>query len=320
MQCVQGTSALPAPPKEAVLTIGNFDGLHRGHQTILEKVGARAQSLGGTSCLLTFDPPPARVVSRAKPVPQIGTLEDRQAIARALGVDVFIVEPFTRELAGYAPERFAQEIILERIAPRALFVGYDFAFGRSRAGDYAFLKGFFAPHGIPVYQVEAVRHTPDLIVSSSAIRRCVLAGDVGLAAELMGRPHFIKGVVEKGDQRGRTLGFPTANVAQETELLPEKGVYATWLQVGGRLLPGVTNVGERPTFGGGVVKVEVHALDFQGDLYGQSVSVWFLERLRGEQRFDGLGALKTQISQDVLAARSALAHRQPSPLVTALLT
>lgn len=310
MMMVRGVARLPEPPQRVVLTLGNFDGLHRGHQTLLQGVVARARELDGTAVLMTFDPPPARVLGKGD-VPRIVTLEDKIDLIAAEDVDLVVVEPFTRELAGWEPEHFAREILLQRLDPVEIRVGYDFCFGRNRSGDVAFLRSFFQPLGREVIRVEAIREGGD-IISSTRIREVIVAGDVGLAEEMLGRPHFVRGRVVPGDKRGRTIGFPTANVAPQTELVPAVGVYATWISAAGRLHLSVTNVGYRPTVGGSDLRIETHLFDFEGDLYGEEVTVWFSARLRGEQKFAGLDALKAQINVDALQARRVL-HQGPPP-------
>ena len=306
-QVVHGSQGLKVPPPGAVVTIGNFDGVHLGHRHILQTLAERAREVGGSACLLTFDPPPSRVVGRRKAVPQITTLEDRQWLVDDAGVDVMVIEPFTPELAAWSPERFVSEILHGRFDPVEVWVGYDFAFGRDRAGDVHFLEAWFKEHGVTVRQLHAVTGDGGDIISSTRVRELMTQGDVGAAAALLGRPHFVRGPVVQGDRRGRTIGFPTANVASVTELLPANGVYATWLSVDGVAWPSVTNVGQRPTFQGEGVRVETHVFDFDSDLYGRDVAVWFHSRLRGEQRFDGIDALVQQIREDAAEARHRLA-------------
>lgn len=319
MRVVFGSHSLGSPPLGAVLTIGNFDGVHRGHRFILSNLAERAAEVGGTACLLTFDPPPSRVVGRRQPVPQITTLEDRQWLASEVGLDCFVVEPFTHELAAYPPERFVREILHGCFRPAEVWVGYDFAFGRNREGDAGFLERWFADGGTRVRQLHAVTGEGGEIISSTRVRQRVALGDVAGAAELLGRPHFVRGRVVEGDRRGRLLGFPTANLDPMTELLPAPGVYAAWFSVDGQVHPAVTNVGNRPTFSGEGVRVEAHLLGFSGDLYGREVTVWFAERLREERRFEGVDALVTQIRADAADAASRLSGA-PVPALAAAST
>lgn len=343
MRNIESTSALTEPVSQGVLTIGNFDGIHRGHQLILNEVVRRARAMGGTSVVMSFDPPPGRVLGRQL-APQVMTMPDRARLAGALGVDVFITQPFTLELAHMMPLEFVEEILEAYIRPKVILVGYDFCFGRERQGDVHFLRAYYTPKGVEVLQlgpfalsmgalstgagsVEAsidggssgaqTGGSPGEIVSSSAIRRLVQAGDVERAAIMLGRPHLLSGRVVHGEARGRTIGFPTANLESETELLPANGVYATWLWVDGIRWPSVTNVGMRPTFEGQKLTIEAHLLDFSGDLYGKLVRLELVSRLRVEQKFAGLDSLKAQIARDVAEARLRVGNGSAGAVVSA---
>lgn len=316
MQRFQGTHEISSRLEDVVLTIGNFDGMHLGHQMILREVVARARALGGTSVVMTFDPQPGRVLGKQF-TPGVMTLEDRAAIALSLDVDVFIVQPFTLELAHMVPTDFVEQVLLPYLDLRSVMVGYDFCFGRERSGDIHFLRRYFGPRNVDVYQfgqlsLNVSEGDTQEAISSSRVRKLVLEGQVARAAHLLGRSHFLRGTVVTGDQRGRTIGFPTANIASRTELVPAIGVYATWLEVDGKRLPSVTNVGMRPTFEGQDLRIEAHVLDFEGDLYGQEVVLHFEERIRGEARFSGIDALKAQIAQDVAQGRALLAGSRGS--------
>lgn len=309
MRHIQGIQSLSSPIEGAVLTLGNFDGVHLGHQMIVREVQALARQRHGTSVVLTFDPPPGRVLGKATS-PQIATLSDRARWMAGLGIELFVLETFTPALAAMTAEQFVEQLLETYIRPKAIFIGYDFCFGRERRGDVHFLRSYYEPRGVDVYQLGPLTlglpGGGEEIISSSNIRRLVLEGHVERAAAMLGRPHELHGSVVHGDARGRTLGFPTANIVPETELLPAHGVYAGFLRVGDARLPAVTNIGNRPTFSGATVTVESHVLDFQGDLYHQPVVLELVSRLRGEQKFSGLDALKAQIAQDVLQARRRL--------------
>lgn len=297
------------PPTDApVLTIGNFDGVHLGHAALLRRLVERARALGAPACVYTFEPPPRRVLQPDRCPPRILTLEDKLHHLGEAGVDQVVVEPFTRELAGRAPEWFAREVLGEHLRPRALITGYDFRFGRARAGDAALLARL-----LPTLEIEAFGRVSAEVdglaegVSSSAIRERVARGEVHAAAQLLGRPFAVAGIVLQGDQRGRELGFPTANVEPEGELLPAPGVYAVrGVLPDGAPLPAVANLGVRPTFGGTRLALEVHLLDWTGDLYGARLRVELVQRLREERRFAGLDALRAQIAEDVRQARAQL--------------
>lgn len=287
-----------------VVTIGNFDGVHLGHQTLLRRVIARAAELGGPSCVFTFHPPPRDVLRPDNPVPRIQSLEDKLDALQAVGIEQIVVEPFDLALAGQEPRWFADEILVRRLNVGALVLGYDFRFGKRRAGNAAMLRKWL---DVPVEEVEACQVDGE-IVSSSRIRELVREGAVEEARRLLTRPHRARGVVQAGDQRGRELGFPTANVRPETPLLPAPGVYAVRAHLeGGAVVPAVANLGRRPTFGGdGGTVLEVHLLDFTGDLYDQKLGVDFIARVRDEVRFAGVQELVSQIKADVATARQIL--------------
>lgn len=303
-----GSESYP-PLHQPALTIGNFDGVHLGHAALLRRLVERAQALGVPSCVYTFEPPPRRVLQPQASPPRILTLADKLELLGAAGVDHVVVEGFNRELSLRPAEWFASEILGARIQPRLLIAGYDFRFGRGRAGDAARLGQLLPKLEIETFgRVELDLDDKRVVVSSSAVRERIAQGEVRLAAQLLGRPFFIGGEVVAGDQRGRSIGFPTANLRHDGELLPADGVYAVRVQLpSGQLWPGVANLGVRPTFGTLAFAVEVHLLDFVGDLYGARLRVHVVERLRGERRFSGVAQLKAQIEQDAQSARLALA-------------
>jgi len=299
----RGTAAFVPPGDGVVLTIGNFDGVHRGHRALVSRTREVAAALGSPSALLTFDPAPRDVIRPDNGVPRIQVLPDKLATLGATGIDHVVVEPFTLATAGQPPEAFATEILRDRLGVRALVLGYDFRFGRKRAGDAELLRRVL---DVPVEEVSAlvVDGAP---VSSSRIREAVARGDLPTATHLLGRPHALCGTVQHGDARGRALGFPTANVRPDTPLTPPYGVYAVRVEVDGRWVDGVANWGVRPMWELAEPLLEVHLLDFDGDLYDRRLAVSMVQHLRGEARFDGLEALKAAIDADVAAARAALA-------------
>ncbi len=297
----RASSAAPGP----VLSIGNFDGVHRGHRHLLAQVVEEARQRGVPAAVYTFDPPPRAVLAPSLRQPRITAWPDRVRLLGELGIDHVIIERFSRAFAQHPPAWFADEVLAQRIAPVAMIVGYDFRFGRARAGTVETLQ---ARLSIPVAQVEALVEDGETL-SSSLVRALIGEGAVARAATLLGRPHFVRGVVVPGDARGRTIGFPTANVETDAELLPAAGVYVVEARVnGGPWRDAVANLGVRPTFGGdGPFLVEVHLLDFKGDLYGAELEVRFRDRIRGEQRFSGPDALVARIREDVQQARARLA-------------
>lgn len=292
-----------------MVTLGSFDGVHLGHQELIRRAQDRAQALGGHSCAYTFHPAPQDVLRPDNGIPRIQRLEDRLSRLLELGVDHVVVEPFDLEFARREASWFVQVVLLHRLRAREIVVGWDFRFGRNREGDADLIA---RSSGLPVHQIEALCDGTEPI-SSSRIRRALAAGRVGAATALLGRPHEAVGEVVPGDGRGRTLGFPTANLRPLSSLLPMNGVYAVRARMEeprGDWLPGVANLGTRPTFSGSERRVEVHLLDYRADLYGRRLRVAFVQRLRDERRFAGAEDLRAQIDRDIAAARGAL---EPGP-------
>jgi riboflavin kinase/FMN adenylyltransferase len=299
----------PRDRPKAVVTVGNFDGVHRGHQALALAALARARSRHEGCLALTFDPHPAVVLNPERAPRSLVTLSQKAELLEALGVDVLAVLPFTPGLATFSPRDFAARVLVHELRAQSVVVGEGFRFGRARAGDVAELERLGQELGFEVVAVSAVLHDGRR-VSSTRIRESLLQGDVATAAVLLGRPYFVDGQVVRGDGRGRTLGIPTANLALENEITPKEGVYAARVAwpAGGPPRAAVANLGRRPTFGGGEVTVEAHLLDFEDDLYGQWLRLSFVERLRDEKAFTGREALVAQIQADVLQARRVLSE------------
>jgi len=300
VQVIHGSRAYPTAGQGPVLTIGNFDGVHLGHRTLLDRVVETAHQMGRPAAVLTFDPAPRDVLRPDNDIPRIQSLDDKIHCLGEVGIDQVIVEAFTKDLGGKSPEWFATEILTKRLRASAFVLGWDFRFGRKRAGTVENLGAWV---DVPMEQVNALK-TGEQVVSSSRIRTAVRDGEVETAAKLLGRAHRNRGVVVHGEHRGRQLGFPTANVAIDTPLRPCPAVYAVRCDIGdGVPRPAVANLGRRPTFGGGKIVLEVHLLDFEGDLYGTAVAVDYVGKIRGEVTFSGIDALKTQIAADCQRAR-----------------
>lgn len=297
----EGSEAYIASSPGPVVTIGNFDGVHLGHQALVSAARQRAVATGGPSLALTFSPLPREVLAPARSAPRLQTTPARVAALRRHGIDQVVVERFDEALAARDPEWFADVVLRQRLGARAVIVGWNFRFGKDRRGDADLLRSLL---DAPVESVDAVHHGQKP-VSSSRIRTAIGAGEVRAAAALLGRPYALHGTVVHGHQRGRELGFPTANIAPETAV-PANGVYAVTLRVGDEERAAVANLGVRPTFDAGPRSVEVHVLDFDADLYDQRVRVSFIERIRGERKFQGRDALMDQIARDVEATRAAL--------------
>ncbi|MCB9781145.1 MAG: bifunctional riboflavin kinase/FAD synthetase [Alphaproteobacteria bacterium] len=303
-QVYAGSAAWPADAPDPVVTIGNFDGVHMGHRSLLTRLVERARERGAPAVVYTFEPPPRVVLAPSQHVARIMAWPDKVRLLGEQGVDAVVVERFSHAFAQHPPDWFVHEVLARRLHVGALVVGYDFRFGRARAGDLALVRRLLPD--LPVEQIGAAEDGGG-IASSSRIRSVVASGDMAHAAQLLGRPHFVRGTVVGGDQRGRTIGFPTANVQTETELLPAHGVYAVWTRIdGGAPLPAMANLGVRPTFDGRRPLLEVHLLDWSGDLYGHELRVDFIARLRDEQRFAHVDALADQLRRDADAARDAL--------------
>jgi riboflavin kinase/FMN adenylyltransferase len=315
LQVVAGSAALTRELVNAVVTIGNFDGLHVGHRTILEIVIARARARRGEAVVYTFDPHPRKALQPQRPLGLLTTLPQKLERLEATGIDVVVVEPFDEAFASISPERFVREILHGRLRPVEVYVGYDFRFGKEREGSMRLLTEL-GPHlGFSVTIVPEVR-VEGRDVNSTRIRGLLAEGKVEDAAVLLDRPYGVWGRVVQGDRRGRTLGFPTANLELDNEVLPQAGVYAGHVRLldegspaAGLRWPGVANLGRRPTFAGsGTDRLvcEVHLLDWSGDLYGRRVELAFERRLRAERRFPDAEALRAQIAADAAEARRVL--------------
>ena len=292
-----------------VLTLGNFDGAHLGHQAIIRGAVAKAREVGAECVALTFEPHPVAVLAPDRAPPMIQTLHDRLGSLRDLGVDVTVLQRFTLDFATLDPEAFVRDFLLRHIDVEHVVVGYNVNFGRARAGSAETLRALGTRLGFGVDVVGPVSIPGDgAQVSSTRLRELIQAGDMAGARRVLGRPHAIRGRVVVGDRRGRTLGFPTANLRlRRGLLLPPDGVYAVVGEVDGRSHEGVLNIGVRPTFGGRQRTIEVHLLDFAGDLYRRWLVVKVIERLRGEASFSGPEALRAAITADVARARRILA-------------
>lgn len=294
--------AAPAGPH--ALSIGVFDGVHRGHQSLIRRMTAEAEARGLTGGVVTFHPNPLAVVRPGQPFVYLTSLEQRVELLRALpGVEFVVVLEFTSDLAQVSAEDFAR-LLAEEAGLRLLVVGEDFALGRGREGDVARLTELGRELDFEVAPVALVADD-EAHVSSTRTRAALAGGDMEQVARLLGRPFTLRGPVLHGDERGRTIGFPTLNIGVSPDrALPPNGVYATRAEVRGRRLAGCTNIGVRPTFDGGSRQVETYLLDFEGDLYDQLVTVELVHRLRDEQKFSGVEALVEQIGRDVAQTRA----------------
>jgi riboflavin kinase/FMN adenylyltransferase len=295
----------PRPPRwsQPVLALGNFDGVHRGHRKILDRLCRVARERAATAVVMTFDPHPPRVVRPDKAPPLLMTTAQKlQAVADA-GVQGAAVVRFTPELSRWDPETFVRTALVGWLHVSEVWVGADFVFGHDRAGNFSVLRALGVQYGFKAEKIDPVRYK-DFVVSSTRIRRLVSEGRVDEAGALLGHQYHLDGTVVRGDERGRTIGFPTANLCTDNELLPPHGVYATTARVGEVVYASVSNVGTRPTVDvSGRTTVETHLLDFDRDLYGQTIRLGFVQRLRDERAFGSLDLLRTQIDDDCRRAR-----------------
>jgi riboflavin kinase/FMN adenylyltransferase len=298
------------PPRWAqpVLALGNFDGLHRGHMKIIDRVRRRAGERGGTPAVMTLDPHPPRVLRPDKAPPLLMTKQQKlDALGRA-GMQGIAVVRFTHELSLWEPEQFVRTVLVEWLHVAEVWVGANFLFGHARSGTFSVLRSLGARYGFRAEKIDPVRYK-DFVVSSTRIRRLVSEGRVDEAGALLGHHYFIEGTVTRGAGRGRGLGFPTANLCPDNELVPPAGVYATMVGIDGVVWPSITNIGMRPTFGDvDRPVIEAHIFDFNRDLYGRTLRLSFVQRLRDERAFPDVDALRAQIDADCRSARHLFSH------------
>lgn len=298
---------LPRDGRGTVVTVGTFDGVHQGHWAVLQEIRRRARAADRRSVLLTFHPHPLRIVRPEAAPPLLTTPAEKKEILAESGLDYAVFLQFSRVLSQYSPERFVREILVGRLGVEELVIGYDHGFGRGRAGDAETLRELGVELGFEVDVVDPVEVGSEA-VSSTRIRKAVAEGEMGRARRGLGRPYSIRGVVVKGEGRGRSLGFPTANleVVDGEKLVPPEGIYAVRGALRSGIHPGALHLGPRPTFRGSPPTIELHLLDFEGELYGELVRVDFVERLRGVRPFSTVEALVEQMRADVARAREVL--------------
>jgi riboflavin kinase/FMN adenylyltransferase len=296
------------PLPNAVVTSGTFDGVHRGHQTILARLTEVAKASGGESVLITYWPHPRTVVSNdSQNLKLLTTLEEKTDLVDQAGVDHLVIIPFTRSFSQLTSEEYINQILIEKIGTKKLVIGYDHRFGRDREGGFEYIKAHQHEYGFEVEEIP--RQDVDAVgVSSSKIRAALNEGNIHTANQFLGRPYTLTGTIVKGRQLGRTIGFPTANmqVDDAAKLVPANGVYAVAVEYGGQTLGGMLNIGFRPTVAGTHQTIETYIFDFDKDIYGEHMTLRFREFLRPEQKFDGLPALVAQLKYDEEAARAVL--------------
>lgn len=288
-----------------VLALGNFDGVHLGHQEILKKVMERAMEIDGLSAAFTFDPHPIKVLAPEKYLPLITPTEKKIKLMEELGLSAVICAEFNLDFANLHPRSFVKDILIDGIGAKEVVVGFNYAFGKGREGGLDFLRGMAEDYGFKLHVVEPVK-IGGVVVSSSKVREAIWAGNARLAATLLGRPYGMEGVVVTGRNRGKKLGFPTANIETKGELFPKSGVYAAIIILNGKQYKAVANVGKHPTFPEDPFSVEAHIFDFDSDIYGKEVEILFIGRIRDDMAFQTPEALSEQIRLDALKAKEVL--------------
>ena len=306
MQVLTGTEGIPPEFREAFITIGNFDGVHLGHRSIFQKLIMEARKENRRALLVTFVPHPKMLLHpERRPFYLLTTIEEKIKLLEALGLDGLIIIPFTLEYAQTTAESFIFDVLWKNLQVRKIFIGHDYSFGKDKRGNEDMLKAFGKKLGFDLAVINALA-VGDTVVSSTRIRAAILEGDVKTAAMLLGRPYNVSGTVIEGKRRGAALGFPTANIKPNKELLPAKGVYAAIVNLDGKRYNGALSIGLNPTFGDVQLSMEAHLMDFSGDIYGKYVDVLFIERIREERKFPGPEMLSLQIKKDAEEARGIL--------------
>ena len=310
MEIINNLDTIVKPYKNAVISIGNFDGVHIGHQALFHEVIEKAGAIKGTSIAMTFEPHPLRVLEQNNLPPLITLYEQKTELIARSGIDVLICVPFTREFAALSATEFVLDLLIKRIGMSVIVVGEDYTFGRNREGNLDLLQVMAGQHNFEVIRVDWIqiaKYHPGRI-SSTRIRQMVLDGKVAEVQQLLGRQYQLRGLVTTGrDRGGKLLGFPTANINLHDELCPKTGVYAVTVEYGDQHFQGVANIGYSPTFDDRMFTVEVHILDFDQNIYGQKIRINFVKRIRDEIKFASIEQLSEQIKQDVMEARKILA-------------
>ena len=309
MQVYRDLSQLPNLPRP-VVTIGTFDGVHLGHRALISRVGDLAKACGGTSVLVTFFPHPRSIIQPDAELRMLQTLDEKLEALADEGLDALVVVPFTREFSDIPAEAYVRDFLLRDLRPHTVVIGYDHRYGRDRSGDITLLRSMAEASGVRVIEIDE-QDIDAIAVSSTRIRKALLAGRVEEAEQLLGRPYSLSGIVIRGDQIGRQLGYPTANlhVADATKLVPADGIYAIRVTRGDTVYGGMLSIGMRPTFNGTERRIEANLFDFSGDLYGETLQVSCLAWLRGEVRFEDRAALVAAMDQDRLQSLAILASR-----------
>jgi riboflavin kinase/FMN adenylyltransferase len=310
MEIIKNLDNIVKPFKNAVISIGNFDGVHIGHQALFHEVIEKAEAINGTSVAMTFEPHPLKVLEQNNMPPLITLSEQKTELISRSGIDVLICVPFTREFAALSAREFVADLLIKRIGMSAIVVGEDYTFGRNREGNLELLQSMAGQHNFEVIRVDWIQIAKNYPgrISSTRIRELVMEGKVAEVQQLLGRHYQLRGLVTTGrDRGGKLLGFPTANINLHDELCPKTGVYAVTVECRGQTFEGVANIGFSPTFEDRLFTVEVHILDFHQNIYGRKIKINFVKRIRDEIKFASIEQLSEQIKQDVVKARNILA-------------
>jgi riboflavin kinase / FMN adenylyltransferase len=291
--------------ENAVVTIGNFDGVHLGHREIFRRVRKAAADINGVSVVISFIPHPLKLLPSRKNIRLITTYPEKERLIRASGLDCLVIIPFTKEIASVTATDFVREILVGKIGLKKLIIGYDYAFGRDREGNVALLRQLGKELGFDIEVLEPIGNGV-IVYSSTGIREMIGKGNVREVMNLLGRNYSLTGTVVHGHHRGKGIGFPTANLETDNELIPKNGVYAVRVDIAGELYDGACNIGTNPTFGDETASIEVFIFDFQGELYDRELRIYFVDRIRDEQKFPDISSLQDAITNDVEKCRNIL--------------
>jgi riboflavin kinase/FMN adenylyltransferase len=311
MEMIRGLEALNKDYHNTVLTIGNFDGVHLGHQKILSTVLRRAEEMKGTSMAVTFDPHPMKVISPERKITILTTLEEKAKIMEEMGIRVFLCIKFTKEFSKMQPDDFITDVLVKKINAKEIIVGTNYAFGKNKKGTVDLLRRRGKKYGFTVKVIRNAKLYGN-VVSSSKIRELLSKGELLKVSKFLGRAYSIEGTVVKGKGRGESLlNVPTANITAPVEIAPKEGVYAVRVSYKGNIYEGVANIGKNPTFGNSDVSYEAHLLNFSGNLLGETIRIYFIDRIRNERLFSDVLSLEKQIRTDIESAKNLLNRNHP---------
>jgi riboflavin kinase/FMN adenylyltransferase len=303
MELIRGIHNIATRHRDCVLTIGNFDGVHLGHQEVLNGLKSRADSLGLASTVMTFEPHPQELFLGQQAPARLSRLREKLRLLEDYGIERLLCVRFDQKFAAMSAADFIEQLLVDKLGVKFLVVGDDFRFGHDRAGDYEMLVAAGQRYGFEVVSTQSLKYS-NFRISSTLIRQKLADGDIAKAQQMLGHPYVISGRVRHGDKKGRTIGFPTANIALERKVSPLHGVYAVEVALDGVTYCGVANIGQRPTVNGSRMQLEIHLFDFQQDIYGKTIDTQVLHKIRDEFKFDSFEQLKQQIAKDVVEAKA----------------